>query len=97
MPTFSPTTTFARDLKRLTSAQRARFDDVVMNQFVPDLQTGTFRPRLRVKHVQGTRGVWEMTWDRDGRATFEYGDEIRPGEAHVIWRRVGTHDIFGDP
>jgi hypothetical protein len=38
-----------------------------------------------------------MPWDRAGRATFEYGDEVRPGEPHVIWRRVGTHDIFGDP
>jgi hypothetical protein len=38
-----------------------------------------------------------MTWAADGRATFEYGQEIRPGEPHIIWRRIGTHDIFRQP
>jgi hypothetical protein len=38
--------------------------------------------------------VFEMTWDNDGRATFSYGEEQIPGEAHVIWRRIGTHAIF---
>jgi hypothetical protein len=28
---------------------------------------------------------------------FEYGAEIRPGEAHVIWRRIGTHSVFRRP
>lgn len=35
-----------------------------------------------------------MTWGSDGRALFRYGDAKRPGERHVIWHRVGTHDIF---
>jgi len=26
-----------------------------------------------------------------------YGEEIRPGEPHVIWRRAGTHDLFRQP
>ncbi|MER6108587.1 hypothetical protein ACWG5P_11115 [Streptomyces prasinus] len=38
----------------------------------------------------------EMTWAPDGRATWQYGDELREGEPHVIWRRVGGHEIF-DP
>jgi hypothetical protein len=38
-----------------------------------------------------------MTWAADGRATFEYGQEIRPGEPHIIWRRIGTHDVFRQP
>jgi len=41
-----------------------------------------------------------MTWSfagPDGRATFEYGDSILPDEPHIIWRRVGTHDIFREP
>jgi len=41
--------------------------------------------------------VWELTFAPDGRATFEYGDEVRPGDAHVIWRRIGDHSIFADP
>jgi hypothetical protein len=47
--------------------------------------------------VQGHAGVWEMTWAPDGRATFHYGDEIRPGDPHIIWRRIGTHAIFRAP
>lgn len=35
-----------------------------------------------------------MTWASDGRAIFHYGDEIHPGEPHIIWLRIGTHDIF---
>jgi len=42
-------------------------------------------------------GVFETTWDNDGRATFSYGEERIPGQAHVIWRRVGTHAIFTPP
>jgi hypothetical protein len=38
-----------------------------------------------------------MSWSPDGRATFEYGDEIQPGAAHIIWRRVGTHSVFRQP
>src|SRR4051812_15750132 len=34
-----------------------------------------------------------MTWAYDGRATFEYGDEVHGGQPHIIWRRVGTHAI----
>jgi hypothetical protein len=33
-----------------------------------------------------------MTWAPDGRATFEYGPECRPGELHMIWRWVGKHE-----
>jgi hypothetical protein len=38
-----------------------------------------------------------MTRAPDGRATFQYGPEIAPGEPHVIWRRIGTHAIFREP
>lgn len=39
-----------------------------------------------------------MTWDMpNGRATFAYGDEQLRGESHIIWRRVGGHDIFKHP
>jgi hypothetical protein len=47
--------------------------------------------------MQGHPGIWEMSWAPDGRATFEYGDEVHSGEAHIIWRRVGTHAIFRRP
>jgi hypothetical protein len=56
----------------------------------------TFRPSLRIKRVHGHARAWELNWAADGRATFEYGDEIQ-GEPHVIWRWIGTHDIFRRP
>ncbi len=67
-------------------------------QLVADIRGhGQPRPSLRVKRVVTHPGVWEMTWAPDGRATFEYGPETVAGEPHVIWRRIGTHDIFRRP
>ena len=66
--------------------------------FVEDLRSGRpFRKGLRVKGIQGASGIFEMTWADDGRATFEYGDEVVKGEAHIVWRRVGTHSVFTRP
>lgn len=68
-----------------------------LRKFLEDLSTGRFRSSLRVKGVQGAPGVFEMSWDADGRATFEFGTSMRQGERHVVWRRVGSHSILGDP
>jgi hypothetical protein len=38
-----------------------------------------------------------MTWADDGRATFEYGLKVRIDEVHIVWRRIGSHDIFREP
>jgi len=66
--------------------------------FVGDLDANRLpRPGLRVKRVQGTANVWELTWAPDGRATFEQGDEVVDGKAHIVWRRIGTHAIFKRP
>jgi len=52
---------------------------------------------LRVKRVQGTQDVWEMTYAGDGRATFRYGSEVKAGETHVEWLRIGGHEILSRP
>lgn len=99
MPTFDVTPgswPTATKLARSSPEQLPRFEKVVREVFVPDLETGRFRPSLRVKGVQGHPSIYEMTWAPDGRATWEYGQEQIPGKAHVIWRRLGTHAIF-DP
>ena len=96
MPTFATTPRFRQDIKDLTPQQRQRFERVVREEFVPDVNSGRFRPGLRVKRVQATSGVFEMTWAPDGRATWQYGNPVREGLRHIIWRRVGTHAIF-DP
>jgi hypothetical protein len=97
MPTREALRSFWRDWDRLTPQQRA-FRQAV-TQFVADLAGAShgFHPSLHVKRVQGHPNVWEMTWAPDGRATFEWGAEVRPGEPHIIWRRIGTHSVFRRP
>lgn len=82
-------------MKKLTTHQRKRFRTVVLEQFVPDVELGIFGPGLRVKGVEGAPHIYEMTWAPDGRATWQYGEEREAGKPHVIWRRVGTHDVIG--
>lgn len=97
MPTFFRTDPFLRDWNSLTPEQKARFK-IAVRQMVDDLRTHRgFRPGLRIKRVRKTTGIFEMTWAPDGRATFEYGAEVRPGEPHIVWRRIGAHDIFQNP
>jgi hypothetical protein len=96
MPTFAQTDRFRRDLADLTAQQREALRAAAA-KFVVDVESGSFRSGLRVKGVQGAAGVFEMTWAEDGRATFEYGPAVRDGEIHIVWRRIGTHDIFTRP
>lgn len=97
MPTFAWLARFGADFGRLTPAQQAAFLAAVI-QLVEDLQAGRqFRKGLRVKGVKGAPGVFEITWAPDGRATFQFGEPVREGQAHILWRRIGTHDIFGQP
>jgi hypothetical protein len=97
VPTYAWLARFRADFERLTPSQQAAFL-LAVQQFVEDLQRDRgFRKGLRVKGVQGATGIFEMSWAADGRATFEYGEEVTAGEPHVVWRRVGTHAIFNQP
>jgi hypothetical protein len=96
MPTFETETPFDQGFQRLTSDQQAAFKRAVQ-KFVADLRRGSFRKGLRIKRVQANPGVWEMTWGPDGRATFHYGASVIPGEPHIVWRRIGGHEIFDNP
>ncbi len=99
MPTYDRTDTFKADYRRLSPDDRAAFKEAA-RKFVEDLEHlphGQFRGSLRVKSVQGARGIFE-TWEgADGRATFQYGPEVTEGAPHIIWRRVGGHEILGSP
>ncbi len=97
MPTYERLPRFDRDWESLSRAQRPKFLSAI-RKFVEDLEGGgNFRTSLRVRGVEGTDGVFELTWNGDGRATFEYGKPVKDGMTHIVWRRVGTHDIFGAP
>ena len=97
MPTFARLARFGADFDRLSPSQQAAFLAAVA-QFVEDLRAGgEYRKGLRVKGLQGASGVFEMTWAHDGRATFQYGDAVVNDEPHVVWRRVGRHEILRQP
>jgi hypothetical protein len=96
VPTHDELTRFLREYASLTPEQQRRFRAAV-RQFIDDLPSGRFRPTLRVKKMGAHDDLWEMTWDRDGRAVFEYGVTRETTGRHVIWRRIGTHEIFNDP
>ena len=80
MPTFETLPRFERDWKNLTAQQRATFSKVIKEAFVPDLivPDRPFRPGLRVKGVTAHPGVFEMTWDGDGRAPSATGPNASP-------------------
>ena len=48
----------------------------------------TLHPSLRVKKIQGTKGVWE------GSVTMKYRFTFHFEENAVVFRAIGTHDIL---
>ena len=94
MPTYERLPRFIKDFGALSREQQLLFIAAV-EKFVADLQGGQgFWKGLCVKGVQGSPGLYALTWADDGRATFSYGKHVRDDETHVIWHRVGSHDIL---
>lgn len=98
MPTYEFPAAFYREFRKLPLSMQARFLDAV-ERLVDALRRNPpdYPPALRVKRVQGHPGVWELSFAADGRATFEFGEAEREGEPHVIWRRIGSHDVLDRP
>jgi hypothetical protein len=101
---FERTPQFDADIRRLSQEEFETFRRVARDEFSPAADRYALDPssrwpaRLRVKPVQGTRGILEMTWSfagPDGRATFELVN-VR-GELRVRWRRIGGHKILKRP
>lgn len=96
-PTYGLSSSFAREFARLPREQRRAFRAAV-EKLIDALGERREPSRsLRIKRVQGTKDVWEMSYSGDGRATFRYGTEVKPGETHVEWLRVGGHEILSRP
>lgn len=96
MPTYDKETRFLREYGALTAADRAAFL-VAAADFVVDLRRRSFRASLRLHALPGHPGIFSMSWGNGGRALFEYGPQVHPGDPHVIWRRIGGHEIYDDP
>lgn len=96
-PTFEAPASFAREFARLPREQDRAFRQAV-RKLIDALRDGRDLPHsLRIKRVQGTRDIWEMSYSGDGRATFRYGTEVKPGETHIEWLRIGGHEILTRP
>lgn len=101
---FETTPAFDKDVGRLRREHLQELLEVLKTKFIPACDAYAADPAtpwpqsLRVKSVQGTPGVLEMTWSfasPDDRATFEFvtvNDELR-----LRWRRVGDHAVFKRP
>ncbi len=99
MPTYLVLPLFWSDYAKLSPAEKAMFLQA-RDEFMEALALlggQRFRPSLRIKGVQGYPGVFEMTWAKDGRATFSFGPSQIPGEPHIVGRRIGDHSIFKNP
>jgi len=98
MPTFDRLALFKREYRKLTPEQQARFRVAVM-KLVAALKADP--PGLPgeplVKALSGRRGVYELRFSPDGRATFTFGPPARGNQPHIIWRRIGDHSVLSDP
>lgn len=75
--------TFEKDFKKLPQHIQA--------QTVGSLRRLAENPRhpsLRIKKIQGTKGIWEGSITMSYRFTFHYEERF------VVLRRIGTHDIL---
>ena len=100
---FQTTRSFEADFAGLSDVEKRLFRDA-LRVFVPACDRLAADPSarwpasLRVRDVEGARGIWEMTWSfagPAGRATFEFV-QIE-GALGIRWRRVGGHAIFRAP
>ncbi|MFJ2923099.1 hypothetical protein [Streptomyces sp. NPDC087307] len=57
-------------------------------------------PRFTADHHRLTpdqRRRFHRIVTRNGRATWSYGEARIQGAQHIVWRRIGTHDILTGP
>jgi len=98
VPTFDRLALFKREYRRLTPEQQARFKVAVAKLIAALSQTPPRMPgEPLVNPLAGHRGVYELRFAPDGRATFTFGASVREGQPHVIWRRIGGHDVLDRP
>lgn len=96
MPTYEGTEHFLNEWRRLRSEERKLFDQAVQ-KFVEDLKAKRPpRAELGVKRFKSLSGVFEFRWAPDGRALFRYGPTQIEGEPHIIWLRIGGHEIYSE-
>lgn len=98
MPTFDRLALFKREYGRLTPEQRERFKIAVAKLVAALKQTPPVLPGDPLVHpLAGHHGVYELRFAPNGRATFTFGPSVRAGQPHIIWRRIGGHEVLDRP
>ena len=100
---YRTTGSFDRDFARLPAEHQQMFLKVLRVRFLPAIDAGSFTgvppwpKRLRVHQLVGS--VYSITWNftgPDGCATFGL-DRDQTGDTVLVWRQIGTHDIYDRP
>lgn len=74
----------------MDTAQKQAFRRALA-MFIVNLKAGgSFSPELRVHKLANTE-IWSMTFAKDGRALFRFGEQVAGGETHIVWEAIGTH------
>lgn len=97
MPTYAWQARFMREYRALSRQDKASFRRA-KDRFVAALRAD--RPPeagLGIEEMAGRPGIFEFHYSAGGRATFAYGTTARGADAHVIWRRIGGHEIYREP
>lgn len=97
MPTFEFTPAFSRLIAKLSDRDLAALR-AARNKFVAHMTAhggfvAPFPASLRI-HKLGGHNRWSLSFGDGMRAVFQVGEEVRPGEAHIIWEFVGDHDAY---
>jgi hypothetical protein len=96
MPTYDQDERFRHEYHRLRRAEQQLFNRAV-KEFVAALKDQRPPPKkLGIERYERQSGVYEFHWSATGRALFRYGPEKTPGEPHVIWLRIGGHEIYDE-
>lgn len=97
MPTYAWQARFMREYRALARQDKVAFRRA-KDRFVAVLRMD--RPPeagLGIAEMAGHPGVYEFRYSASGRARFSYGTTARGSDAHVIWRRIGGHEIYREP
>lgn len=101
---YSTLSAFDRDYSKLPAEHQTTFRKILREHFLPAITAGSFTgtppwpTRLRVHRLGGT-AIYSITWNftgPDGRATFHLETD-KDGDPVLVWRRIGTHDIYDRP
>lgn len=77
---------FKKEYKKLLPKTQLAFKKKVLL-----LESNQKHPSLRIKRIQGTKDLWELSINMKFRVTFEYF------EGDILFRRIGDHEILKSP